>query len=75
MNTKYFGNLEEKLKTGVAMAQQHNAYAKTLFETTGQILPRYDLVSVQRSILNAHRKFYGIDNKYDGKGNLIGAKA
>lgn len=71
MNKSYYGDLETKMKTGTQMAQQHNAYADKFYQASGQIIQRYDLYEVQRSILNAHKKFYGMQSKYDGKGNLV----
>lgn len=72
MNKSYYGDLETKMKTGTQMAKQHNAYAYKVYQEYDQIVQRYDLYQVQRSILNAHKKFYGMQSKYDGKGNLVG---
>ena len=72
MNSTYFGDLENKMKTGVNMATQHNNYAEMIYNKSGVILPRYDLLEVQSSILNAHRKFYGMLSKYDSNGKLVG---
>ena len=70
METKYFGDLGAKLKEASTVVTQHNNYAAYMAETQGVQLPRYDLQSVKRAIIKKHRKYYGMTNKYDGKGNL-----
>lgn len=71
MNVTRFSDLEGKMDAGLQMAQAHNMKADAVYKATGQVLPRYDLVNVQSSILKAHRKFYGLTSKYSGKGALI----
>lgn len=70
MNVLRFSDLEQKVKNGEQLAMQHNAFASKMFEATGQVLKRYDLLDVKWCILKQHRKFYGMHSKYDGKGNL-----
>lgn len=71
MQTSYYGDLKGKMQTGVKMAEASNAKADKIYQETGYVVQRYDVYQVQRAILNAHNKFYGMTSKYDGKGNLI----
>jgi hypothetical protein len=71
MQTSYFGDLEGKMRTGVKMAEAHNAKADQIYAETGYVVQRYDMYQVQRAILNAHKRHYGMLSKYDGKGNLV----
>lgn len=70
MNVLRFSDLEQKVKNGEQLAMQHNAFASKLFQTTGQVLKRYDLLDVKWSIIKQHMRHYGLTSKYDGKGNL-----
>ena len=69
MNKLNFADLDTKLLHGETMAIRHNMTADELGKQ-GRYIPRYDLLEVKRSILKAHRKFYGGLSKYASDGTL-----
>lgn len=60
----YFGNLKEKHDICRGYVEMVNAMA------ADKGMPQLNLERALARIKKQHDKFYGYDNKYDGKGNL-----
>lgn len=64
IQVQYFGNLQEKLDICKGYVDMYNSIA------AGKQLPQLDLAKALNKIGKAHNRFYNLENKYDGKGNL-----
>lgn len=64
IQVQYFGNLQEKLDICKGYVNMYNSIA------ADKQLPQLDLAKALNKIGKAHNRFYNLDNKYDGKGNL-----
>ncbi len=60
----YFGNLSEKQDIAAGYLKMYNQIA------FGEGVPQIDVIRELEQIRKRHDRFYGNDNKYDGKGNL-----
>ena len=66
MVTQRFSDVESRVRFGVGYANAMNQMYRDQF---GYMKPFIDLSKVERSIRKQHAKFYGLDSRYDGKGN------
>lgn len=66
----YFGNLQEKLATSTGYARGVNAYNEMMTRNDGILRPTLPEDAGHAEIVKAHNKFYGLANKYDGRGRL-----
>lgn len=62
-NHLYFGDLGAKLEAAAKQTARHNANPRNAMQ-------QLDPARVARAVKKDHAKFYGLDNKYDGRGNL-----
>ncbi len=60
----YFGNLKHKQDVATGYIRMYNQVA------ADKNRPQMDMVFALDRIAKQHDRFYGNDNKYDGKGNL-----
>lgn len=67
ITVQYFGNLDEKLKFASGYIKMFNDVAMQ------QGKPQVDVDVAMKRIGKQHNKFYGMQSKYDGKGNLRNA--
>ena len=73
VNVSYFGDLQEKLNFSSGYVRAQNSQNEFLESLDGILRPRMDEDVSHPAIIKAHKKFYGLDNKYNGKGNLRAA--
>jgi len=70
VDVQYFGDLDSKLAVAKGYVNGVNAYNQVMSEKDGIFRTMLDVDKAHKSITKAHNKFYGLDNKYDGKGDL-----
>lgn len=70
VNVQYFGNLQEKLAVCQGYVRGVNAFNAMQTKQDGILRPSLSAEDTHKTIRKQHAKFYGEDNKYDGKGNL-----
>lgn len=66
MNSTKFNDVERRVKFSTGYARALNHMAKDEF---GLAKPQVNVEKVERAVRKQHAKFYGLDSKYDGKGN------
>lgn len=62
----YFGDLDSKLDLCTGYVRMYNQIAQEKNQ------PQLNMIRALEILRKQHDKFYGMDNKYDGKGNLRG---
>lgn len=70
MLTKQFNDVEQRVKFATGFCNAQNQIITQVNADQGYVAPQIDVEKVERSIRKQHAKFYGLDSKYDGKGNL-----
>lgn len=64
METIYFGDVDKRVEIAKGMCMAFN----NLYGKNGK-MPHLDINNIEKSIRKQHAKFYGMDSRYDGKGN------
>lgn len=65
-----FADVERRVELASGYVAAMNQIREQLFKDKGIFQPSVDGAKIERSIRKQHAKFYGLDNKYDGRGNL-----
>lgn len=66
--TAKFSDVESRVRFGVGYANAINQMNRD--QSGVAVAPVFNTAAVERRIRKQHAKFYGLDSKYDGKGNL-----
>lgn len=70
METSYFGNLNHKLAVAEGYINALNAFSRMQTEQDGILRPTISGEQEFKAIIKQHKKYYGLQSRYDGKGNL-----
>lgn len=62
-----YNDVEHQVKVAAGYVHAVNQISQ---QKEGVVAPILDTDKIERSIRKRHAKFYGLDSKYDGKGNL-----
>ena len=71
ISVSYFGNLQEKIDTATGYIQMYNGMVEKKNNEEGYLkYPMMNLEVAIDKIVKQHNRFYGMDSKYNGKGEL-----
>lgn len=70
MLTKKFNDVESRVKHATGFLTAQNSIIMQMNQDHGFTNSLIDIDRAERAIRKQHAKFYGLDNKYDGNGNL-----
>lgn len=65
-----YSNVEHQVKVAAGYVAAINRITEQQDKDNGTMRPLIDQDRIERGIRKRHAKFYGLDSKYDGKGNL-----
>lgn len=69
--TTRFSDVESQVKTAAGYVAAMNRIIEQQDKDSGGMMrPLVSQERIERGIRKRHAKFYGLDSKYDGKGNL-----